>query len=90
MIIDVARRIRWWMEQNLVRIVGGNRERSGGGIDALMQGNVKMANLTENLGTIRRKAGGPLVTRFLRNFVPHCTKVMLQLRKCMVYVEFGK
>ena len=78
------------MVQNLIGIVGGSGERRRESICALMQGDIKVANITENLGG---KAGGPLVnlvTCILGEFVPQCAEAMLQSRKSIVYVEFGK
>ena len=52
-----------------------------------MQSDVMMANLSEN---IDGSAVIRLVPCFLDNFVPECTEVMLQSRKSIAYVDFGK
>ena len=45
---DVARRIRRRQEENSVIRTSGSREMSRGRIGALMEGDVKLANLPEN------------------------------------------
>jgi hypothetical protein len=61
--------------------------RSSGSIGTVMQSDVKIVNQIEN----RNRTGvRPFVLCFLDDFVPECTEVMLQSRKCTAYVELYK
>jgi hypothetical protein len=84
---EVAQWIRRWLAEGIVVTRGVFRERSWGSIGASVYSDVMMPNTFEDGYRI-----GMCVTAlgFLHNLIPHGTEVVLQFRKSIAYVEFGK
>ena len=74
MAFDSADRIRSWLAQNILMIIGRGRERFRSSFGAVVQSDVKMTNVFENIDMRVESFSSPC---FYHDCIPQGTKVVL-------------